>query len=144
MFWTKETWRYMKALPFLPLLSRGHVGEARVIKQIGSCFIQIEGCKKQLFQILRKTAEEIGIHQGELLGLGFSSHGKEVFSSFLGKCLKGGERRIEWDSPRSKLYQVSDLPMKGQFLYIYIFFFFWCIFIVGKILNACQGPLTHH
>lgn len=98
----------MKAVSFLLLLSRGHVGEAQVIKQIGSCFIQIEGCKKQLFQVLREAAEEIGFHEEKLLGLGFSSssHGKEVFSSFQGKCLKEGERVIKWDSPRSKLYQV--------------------------------------
>lgn len=87
----------MKAVSFFPLLSRGHVGEARVIKQIGSCFIHIEGCKKQFFQVLRETAEEIGIHLGKLLGLGFSSssHGKEVFSSFQGKSLKEGERVIK-------------------------------------------------
>lgn len=62
----------MKAWAFFLLLSCGHVIEVKVLKQIRSRSIQIEGCKRQFIQILRKAAEAIGIHQGKRLGLGFS------------------------------------------------------------------------
>lgn len=55
----------MKAQAFFLLLSCGCVIEIKVLKQIRSCFIQIEGCERQFIKVLRKAAEEMGIHQGK-------------------------------------------------------------------------------
>lgn len=56
---------HVKAQAFFLLLSCGCVIEIKVLKQIRSCFIQIEGCERQFIKVLRKAAEEMGIHQGK-------------------------------------------------------------------------------
>jgi len=65
MLWTKAAQRYMKAWAFFLLLSCGHVIEVKVLKQVRNHFVQTEGCKRQLIQVLRKAAEEIRIYQGK-------------------------------------------------------------------------------
>lgn len=41
-----------------PIVATWHVVEARVIKQVVSCFIQIEGCKRQFIQVFKKQQKK--------------------------------------------------------------------------------------
>lgn len=131
----------MKAWAFLLLLSCGHVTEVKVLKQICSHFVQIEGCKRQFIQVLRKAAEEKRNSPGKITGFGFfsSSHGKEVVNSFQGKLLKEGER-VAWMG----WTQIKTVLSEGfvNEMTVHVFLFYFChIFILDNILNACQGPL---